>query len=49
MVKVEGEFEPNPALADLYGEQHRIYREFYEAMANAGAYQNLAAFAAKHF
>ena len=49
MVKVEGEFEPNPALADLYGEQHQIYRDFYEAMKNAGAYQNLAAFAAKHY
>ena len=49
MVKVEGTFEPNPALADLYGEQHQIYREFYEAMANAGAYEHLAAFAAKHY
>ena len=39
MVKVEADFEPNPANANLYNEQHQIYREFYESMANAGAYQ----------
>ena len=49
MVVVEGQFEPNRALGDLYGEQHEIYRGFYEAMANAGQYQRLADFSAKHY
>jgi len=49
MVVVEGEFEPNAALSDLYGEQHQIYIDFYEAMAKAGAYESLAAFSAKYY
>ena len=48
MLVVEGQFEPNRALGDLYGEQHEIYRGFYEAMANAGQYQRLADFSAKY-
>jgi xylulokinase len=48
MVALESEFEPNAKLTDLYGEQHQIYRGFYEAMANAGQYQALSDFALKY-
>ena len=48
MVVVEAEMEPDPKLKDLYDEQHGVYRGFYEAMANAGQYQNLAEFAARY-
>ena len=48
MVNVEGEFEPNRDLKSLYDDQHRIYRGFYEAMANAGQYAALNAFAQKY-
>lgn len=48
MVALESEFEPNTKLADLYGEQHQIYRGFYEAMAKAGQYEALSDFALKY-
>ena len=48
MVQVEGEFEPNRGVSELYQDQHKIYRGFYEAMANAGEYKALHAFAEKY-
>lgn len=48
MVNVERQFEPNSNLRDLYGEAHGLYRGFYEAMAGAGQYEALSAFAEKH-
>jgi xylulokinase len=48
MVAVESEFEPNVGLTDLYGEQHQVYRGFYEAMAKAGEYAALSDFAQKY-
>ena len=49
MVHIEQEHTPNQQLSSLYDEAHGIYRGFYEAIANAGQYEKLAAFAAKHF
>ncbi|MEM1399863.1 MAG: FGGY family carbohydrate kinase [Pseudomonadota bacterium] len=49
MVHIEQDFTPNQSLTELYGEAHGIYRGFYEAIANAGQYDKLAAFADKHF
>jgi xylulokinase len=48
MVQVEATFEPNRKLGALYGEQHGIYRGFYEAMAKSGEYARLNAFAQKY-
>ena len=48
MVQVEGEFTPNRSLGQLYTDQHRLYRGFYEAMANAGQYRALHDFATKY-
>lgn len=48
MVALESSFEPNAKLADLYGEQHQIYRGFYEAMAKAGQYEALSDFSIKY-
>jgi xylulokinase len=48
MVKVEGEFTPNKNLRALYQDQHKIYRGFYEAMANAGQYKALHDFSLKY-
>jgi xylulokinase len=48
MVQVEATFEPNRKLGELYGEQHAIYRGFYEAMAKSGEYARLNAFAQKY-
>ena len=48
MVKLERSFEPNAGLADLYREQHEVYRDFYEGMAARGSYKKLAAFCEKH-
>ena len=48
MVSVEREFEPNSQLSELYGEQHQIYRGFYEAMAKSGQYASLNDFATKY-
>ncbi len=48
MVVVESEVQPNAALADLYDEQHGIYRGFYEAIAASGQYAALSAFATRH-
>lgn len=48
MVHIESCTDPDTSLSELYGEQHVIYREFYEAMAN-GAYDHLAQFSEKHF
>jgi xylulokinase len=48
MVKVEGEFTPNKNLKALYQDQHKIYRGFYEAMANAGQYKALHDFSLKY-
>lgn len=48
MVAVEGEYEPNRKLTDLYGEQHAIYDGFYKAMAGAGEYARLSDFAQKY-
>ena len=49
MVHIERDFEPNNNLAGLYDDQHQVYRGFYEAMANGGAYKHHAAFSEKHF
>jgi xylulokinase len=48
MVQVEGEYEPNRQYRSLYGDQHQLYRGFYEAMANAGQYKALNDFAARY-
>ncbi len=47
MVHLESSFEPNRDLAELYTEQHGIYRGFYEAMAQ-GSYERLVGFADKY-
>ncbi|MBK1870533.1 FGGY-family carbohydrate kinase [Aestuariivirga sp. YIM B02566] len=49
MVQVEAEFEPNGKTGNLYNDQHQIYRGFYEAIAAAGQYQQLADFVARHY
>ncbi len=49
MVNVEGDYEPNQATRDLYEQQYGIYRGMYEAIANAGQYQALSGFSARHF
>lgn len=49
MVQIEADYTPNHRLSDLYGEAHEIYRGTYEAIANAGQYEKLAAFSAKYF
>lgn len=48
MVHLESSFEPDAGLAGLYGEQHELYRGFYQAMAG-GSYDALAEFSEKHF
>lgn len=48
MVAVESHFEPNPRLKEIYGEQHAIYRSFYEGMANSGSYAKLSDFSQKY-
>ena len=48
MVQVEGTFEPNLKLHDLYTEQHGIYRGFYEAIAKSGQYAALSDFSHKY-
>jgi len=49
MVEIEAEFTPDKKLAELYGEQHEIYRGMYEAIAAGGQYQKLADFSGKYF
>ena len=49
MVHVEGELRAQPPRKALYDEQYRIYRGIYEAIANAGQYQALSGFSARHF
>jgi xylulokinase len=48
MVQVESTFEPNAKLQELYGEQHAIYRNIYEAIANSGQYAALSDFSQKY-
>ena len=48
MVQVEGTFEPNLKLGELYGEQHGIYRGIYESVAKSGQYQALSDFTSKY-
>lgn len=48
MVQVEGTFEPNLRLHELYTEQHAIYRGLYEAIANSGQYAALSDFSQKY-
>ena len=48
MVHLESSFEPDTGLAELYREQHVVYRHFYEAMATGGSYKKLAAFSEKY-
>jgi len=48
MVAVEGEFTPNKSLSGLYQDQHKIYRGFYESIANSGQYNALHEFANKY-
>jgi xylulokinase len=49
MVNVEGEFEPDESLRDLYAEANGIYRGMYEAIAGGGQYQRLSDFSTRHF
>ena len=49
MVNVEGEFEPNGSVKDLYDEANGIYRGLYESIAGGGQYAKLNEFSTRYF